>query len=209
VIKNHKITLKSQAERQLRVNPAMIINHGRTEEAIVMGATGIHSAGAGSDSRPVSFIRPIGLTRITLWYKNFDTQEHLGNTSSDILHRLAVKSTMITDSTQHPISMATERDLIESGATTRVNSHTGDRRQSHLDVEKSQRAEDGRLPIPSSGYHRLGVSFERLSVMGSDASHQMIESFEISALRSFDLYSFAKKLFGLKTGSSKAIIGES
>jgi hypothetical protein len=107
-------------------------------------------------------------------------------------------------------------ELIASSSPTRVNSRAGFQpvipAKEHPTADASEKGPDGNLgrelPIPVTGFHELGVAFENLSVYGSSTSKREVESFEVSALRSFDIYGLIKKIFGIKTGASRALISE-
>jgi hypothetical protein len=100
--------------------------------------------------------------------------------------------------------------LGDSSTTTRVNSRAGHNQERHTagSAEKGSRGNIQNLPIPLTGFHELGVAFEDVTVYGSDASRREVESFEVSALRAFDLYGLVKKIFGIKTGASRALISK-
>jgi hypothetical protein len=107
-------------------------------------------------------------------------------------------------------------ELIASSSPTRVNSRVGfqplvvAKEKPIVDASRQNPEEslERELPIPVTGFHELGVAFENLSVYGSDISKREVESFEVSALRSFDIYRLIKKICGIKTGASRALISE-
>jgi ATP-binding cassette subfamily G (WHITE) protein 2 (SNQ2) len=105
---------------------------------------------------------------------------------------------------------------IPSSSPTRVNSiscqlHTSAATEPPIiDAEKGlDKRTVNHLPVPTSGFHELGVVFEDVSVYGSNSSRREVESFEISALKAFDLYGLIKRIFGIKSGPSRALISES
>lgn len=73
------------------------------------------------------------------------------------------------------------------------------------DLEKGVTATDG-FPVPESGFHRIGVAFENMTVYGSGATQRSVESFEIAALRMWDIISLLQRFAGIKTGPKRPII---
>jgi len=74
------------------------------------------------------------------------------------------------------------------------------------DAEKG--ADSAGFPVPETGFHRVGVAFEGVTVYGAGSSHRGVESFEIAALRMWDIISLLKRFAGIKSGPKRAIISE-
>ncbi|GAA5971047.1 hypothetical protein JCM11641_004124 [Rhodosporidiobolus odoratus] len=67
-------------------------------------------------------------------------------------------------------------------------------------------SEPGTLPLPSHGYHHLGVVFENLTVYGSGGTRKTVEGLERATIKMFDVPGFVSKLFNLKVGKKRPLI---
>ncbi|ORY63831.1 ABC-2 type transporter-domain-containing protein [Leucosporidium creatinivorum] len=70
-------------------------------------------------------------------------------------------------------------------------------------------AEPGSIPLPDHGYHELGLVFEDVTVFGAGkvgGSLRTVEGLVVALLKMWDFPGFIKRLFNLKSGSTRPLI---
>jgi len=107
-----------------------------------------------------------------------------------------------------PTSNGDEEQTVHGSYPPSISAKVTDGKATGSDevIAKPLFSEPGTMPVPEAGYHQLGVVWQGLTVHGADQGRKLVQSFEVSMIKMWDIPGFFKQIFNIQPGKIRPLI---